>query len=113
MPGWKLPPQAAPEQLRFVFSADVAQLVERVHGKDEVKGSSPFVGSFRAKTSPQFCTIFVCVCPRLSRGQATHRPRPGAKSGVLPSGRAIQGLSHGKEGVSGSSPLLGFPLNRR
>jgi hypothetical protein len=51
--------------------ADVAQLVERVHGKDEVKGSSPFVGSrFCTGTSPGFGTIFVRVCPRLSIGPA-------------------------------------------
>jgi hypothetical protein len=69
-PGRKLPPQAAPEQLRFVFSADVAQLVERVHGKDEVKGSSPFVGSLLTKTSPQFCiflSAFVLGCPEDER----------------------------------------------
>lgn len=31
--------------LGLVYFADIAQLVERIHGKDEVRGSIPRVGS--------------------------------------------------------------------
>jgi hypothetical protein len=45
------------------------------HGKDEVKGSSPFVGSrFRTAMSPQFDTIFVHGCPLLSIGRGGESP---------------------------------------
>jgi hypothetical protein len=51
----------------IALSADVAQLVERVHGKDEVKGSSPFVGSDflprRHRSSIPFLSTFVLACP--------------------------------------------------
>lgn len=31
---------------QIAFSADVAQLVEQLHGKEQVEGSNPFIGSF-------------------------------------------------------------------
>ena len=34
-----------PEFIAAIFAADVAQLVERVLGKDEVTGSTPVIGS--------------------------------------------------------------------
>ena len=54
--------------------ADVAQLVERVHGKDEVAGSTPAVGSlfYRYVTAVRY--IF---CPRLSSSVLSYRRRTG------------------------------------
>jgi hypothetical protein len=40
-----------PRTARIRGCADVAQLVERVHGKDEVRGSSPRVGSRKLHSS--------------------------------------------------------------
>jgi hypothetical protein len=93
----------------IALSADVAQLVERVHGKDEVKGSSPFVGSrFLTATSPRFDTIFVHGCPLLSTSRGRQIPSTGVKYGALPRDRAPLESPHGKEGVIGSSPMLGL-----
>ena len=38
-----------------LHQAHLAQLVERIHGKDEVTGSSPVVGSIRINLVKEFC----------------------------------------------------------
>jgi hypothetical protein len=100
----RAPTPPAGEQHR-VSSSPASARVHRGQGRPP---ASRRPQELSAKTSPQFCTIFVRVCPRLSRGRTALRPRPGARNAVPPRGRATQQLSHGKEGVSGSSPLLGF-----
>ena len=92
------------------LQADVAQLVERVHGKEEVNGSTPAVGSvfYRNVTAVRYH-----FCPRLSsfvhRTRAAN-PSTGVKNGALPRDRASLGSQHGKEGVGGSSPRVGLSL---
>lgn len=55
--------QQEQQQRYHAVGADVAQLVERVHGKDEVAGSTPAVGSlfYRYVTAARYT-----FCPRLS-----------------------------------------------
>lgn len=45
---------------KITNSADVAQLVEQLHGKEQVEGSNPFIGSF-----------FVRIGQHSSAGRAT------------------------------------------
>ena len=65
---------------------------------------------FCTKTSPQFGTIFVRVCPRLSIRRGWQNHSTGAKNDALPSDRASRRLSHGKAEVSGSIPDVGLAL---
>ena len=69
--------------------ADVAQLVERVHGKDEVAGSTPAVGSlFLPQRHQQFGIVFCSICPLLSAERKQRITNQGAENGVLPKRRA-------------------------
>ena len=46
---------------RPAWSADVAQQVERVLGKDEVTGSSPVISSIKQKNTHVKCVFFYLI----------------------------------------------------
>ncbi len=51
-------------QLGYVLYAAVAQMVERIHGKDEVSGSIPDCGSRDKKSLPKegiFCWLVLAI----------------------------------------------------
>ena len=91
------------------LQADVAQLVERCHGKAEVSGSIPDVGSFFVpQAHQQLGTLFVPGCPLLSfRARATNHQHRSQKC-ALPRDRAPLGPQYGKQEVSGSNPDVGL-----
>jgi hypothetical protein len=107
----RLPGDLKPQQRRDSTDKETSYAT---HGKDEVKGSSPFVGSFLYR---KLTSSSVHFCPRLS--SSVHRGgqriiSTGVKNDALPRDRALPDSQHGKQEVSGSSPDVGlsFLLSR-
>jgi hypothetical protein len=66
--GAELASSSGPAPLALTRQADVAQLVERCHGKAEVSGSIPDIGSpFRYRTVTAARYTFFRSCPALSK----------------------------------------------
>ena len=52
---------------KIANSADVAQLVEQLHGKEQVEGSNPFIGSFFVKSGRLSLVVKQMLCKLLTR----------------------------------------------